>query len=61
MSLIIYVCKSIYRKEVWDRGRYQNKLKDDCSILEDTHIHEIMHNILYNTIKVSNGKIAIDW
>ncbi|PKK60065.1 hypothetical protein RhiirC2_762122 [Rhizophagus irregularis] len=48
-------------KEVWDRGRYQNKLKDDCSILEDTHIHEIMHNILYNTIKVSNGKIAIDW
>uniref|UniRef100_U9U3U7 Uncharacterized protein n=1 Tax=Rhizophagus irregularis (strain DAOM 181602 / DAOM 197198 / MUCL 43194) TaxID=747089 RepID=U9U3U7_RHIID len=49
------------KKEVWDRGRYQNKLKDDCSILEDTHIHEIMHNILYNTIKVSNGKIAIDW
>ncbi|CAG8715785.1 5938_t:CDS:2, partial [Funneliformis caledonium] len=48
-------------KEVWDRGQYQNKLKDDCSILEDTHIHEIMHNIIYNTIKDSNGKIAIDW
>ncbi|CAI2177611.1 12408_t:CDS:2, partial [Funneliformis geosporum] len=55
--------KIMYRslKEVWDRGRYQNKLKDDCSILEDTHIHEIMHNIIYNTIKDSNGKIAIDW
>jgi len=33
--------KVMYRslKEVWDRGRYQNKLKDDCSILEDTHTH----------------------
>ncbi|CAG8583055.1 17957_t:CDS:2, partial [Cetraspora pellucida] len=45
----------------WDCGRYQNKLKDDCSILEDTHIHEIMHNIIYNTIKDSSKKIAIDW
>lgn len=59
LFFISLITKSIYRKEMWDCDQYQNKIKEDWLIIEDIHIHKIMHDIIYNTIKDSTGNLIV--
>ncbi|CAH1769175.1 13500_t:CDS:2, partial [Entrophospora sp. SA101] len=38
-------------QSIWKIRRYDNKLNGDSEILENTFIHEIMHDIIYETVQ----------
>ncbi|CAG8561929.1 14945_t:CDS:2, partial [Acaulospora morrowiae] len=46
--------------KIWSNGRYNNRCKGDRSILEDTHLHLVVHDLLYDTIEGINN-VNVDW
>ncbi|CAG8484130.1 8003_t:CDS:2 [Gigaspora rosea] len=49
-------------KKIWESKLFDNRQQGDGGILEDTYVHEIMHNIMYYTVRdLSPSSVRIAW
>ncbi|CAG8741601.1 4654_t:CDS:2, partial [Funneliformis caledonium] len=51
----------IEKKVLWNRRRYEEMSKGGKNILEDTYVHEVVHEIIYETIQGLSDQIQLDW
>ncbi|RIB28489.1 hypothetical protein C2G38_2028511 [Gigaspora rosea] len=48
--------------KTWESKLFENREQGDGEILEDTYVHEIMHNIMYYTVRdLSPSLVRIAW